>query len=94
MEDYATMLHWFYDPNNHDEAVGMVARFLKRPPVVFADWLFTKKDFYRDLDGRADLGVVAQSIERVQEVGFIKQTIDVSKYADLSLLDAAAKRGR
>jgi hypothetical protein len=27
-------------------------------------------------------------------VGFIKQTIDVSKYADLSLLDEAAKRRR
>ena len=94
MEDYATMLRWFYNANNHDEAVGMVARFLKRPPAVFADWLFTKKDFYRDLDGKPDLSVVAQSIDRVQEVGFIKQTIDVSKYADLSLLDEAAKRGR
>jgi hypothetical protein len=30
MEDYATMLRWFYDANNHDEAVGIVARFLKR----------------------------------------------------------------
>jgi NitT/TauT family transport system substrate-binding protein len=94
MEDYATMLRWFYDANNHDAAVGMVARFLKRPPAVFADWLFTKKDFYRDLDGRPDLGVVAQSIDRAHEVGFIKQTIDVPKYADLSLLDEAAKRGR
>jgi len=27
-------------------------------------------------------------------VGFIKQTIDVSKYADLSLLDEAANRRR
>ena len=94
MEDYATMLHWFYDPNNHDEAVGMVARFLKRPPAVFVDWLFTKKDFYRDLDGRPDLNVVAQSLDRVQEVGFIKQTIDVPRYADLSLLEAAATRRR
>jgi hypothetical protein len=30
----------------------------------------------------------------VQEVGFIKQTIKVSKYADLSLLEEAAKRRR
>jgi NitT/TauT family transport system substrate-binding protein len=94
MEDYATMLRWFYDPNNHDEAVGIVARFLKRQPAVLADWLFTKKDFYRDPDGRPDLGVIQQSIDRVREVGFIKQTIDVSKYADLSLLDEAAKRRR
>src|SRR5262249_24422178 len=94
MEDYATMLRWFYDANNHDAAVGIVARFLKRPPALFADWLFTRKDFYRDLDGKPDLSVVQQSIDRVQEVGFIKQTIDVSKYADLSLLDEAAKRRR
>jgi NitT/TauT family transport system substrate-binding protein len=94
MEDYATMLHWFYDANNHDAAVGIVARFLKQPSARFADWLFTKKDFFRDLDGRPDLGVVQQSIDRAQEVGFIKQTIDVPKYADLSLLDVAAKRRR
>ena len=74
--------------------VGIVARFLKRPPALFADWLFTRKDFYRALDGKPDLSVVQQSIDRVQEVGFIKHTIDVSKYADLSLLDEAAKRRR
>jgi NitT/TauT family transport system substrate-binding protein len=94
MEDYVAMLRWFYDPNNRDEAVGIVARFLKRPPAVFADWLFTKRDFYRALDGRPEVSVVQQSIDRVQEVGFIKQTIDVSKYVDLSLLDEAAKRRR
>ena len=94
MEDYATMLRWFYDPRNHDEAVGMTARFLKRPPALFADWLFTQKDFYRDLDGRPDLGVIQQSVDRVREVGFIKETIDVSKFGDMSLLDEAAKRRR
>src|SRR5438270_10909810 len=46
LEDYATMLRWFYDPANHEEAVGLVARFLKRPPAVLNGWLFTKRDFY------------------------------------------------
>jgi NitT/TauT family transport system substrate-binding protein len=94
LEDYATMLRWFYDPAHHGEAVGMVARFLKRPPAVFEDWLFTKKDFYRDLDGKPDPGVVQQSIDKVHEVGFIKETLDVSTYADLSLLEEAARRRR
>jgi len=94
MEDYAIMLRWFYDPRNHDEAVGMTARFLKRPPALFADWLFTQRDFYRDLDGRPDLGIIQQSVDRVREVGFIKETIDVSKFGDMSLLDEAAKRRR
>src|SRR5262249_2598999 len=94
MEDYATMLRWFYDANNHDEAVGIVARFLKRPPALFADWLFTKKDFYRDLDGKPDLSVVQQSIDRVQEVGFLKQTSGHHKPASRRRTDGAASGRR
>jgi NitT/TauT family transport system substrate-binding protein len=94
LEDYGSMLRWFYDPANHDEAVGITARFLKRPPASLEDWLFTTRDFYRDLDGKPDLEVIQQSIDKAQEVGFIKQTLDVSKYADLSLLEEAAGRRR
>ena len=54
-EDYGAMLHWFYDPANHKEAVEITARFLKQPPALFENWLFTKRDFYRDLDGKPDL---------------------------------------
>jgi NitT/TauT family transport system substrate-binding protein len=92
LEDYGTMLRWFYDPANHEEAVEIVARFLKRPPAVLEDWLFTKKDFYRDLDGKPDLKVIQESIEKVKELGFIKETVDASKYADLSLIEEATRR--
>jgi NitT/TauT family transport system substrate-binding protein len=91
LEDYGTMLRWFYDPANHEEAVEIVARFLKRPPVL-EDWLFTKKDFYRDLDGKPDLKVIQESIEKVKELGFMKETVDASKYADLSLIEEATRR--
>ncbi len=94
LEDYGTMLRWFYDAANHDEAVGITARFLKRPPATLQDWLFTTRDFYRDLDGKPDLNVIQESIDKVQEVGFIKETLEVAKYADLSLLEEAAKRRR
>jgi sulfonate transport system substrate-binding protein len=92
LEDYGTMLRWFYDPANHEEAVGITTHFLKRPPAVLEDWLFTKKDFYRDHDGKPDLNVIQESIDRVKEVGFIKERVDVSKYADLSLLAEATSR--
>jgi sulfonate transport system substrate-binding protein len=88
------MLHWFYDPANRKETVEMTARFLKRPPALFEDWLFTNRDFYRDLDGKADLKVIQDSIDRVKELGFIKETVDASKYADLSLVEEATKRRR
>jgi sulfonate transport system substrate-binding protein len=94
LEDYGTMLRWFYDPANHKEAVGITGRFLKRPPAVLEDWLFTERDFYRDLDGKPDLNVIQKSVDRVKDVGFIKETLDVSKHADLSLLEEASRRHR
>jgi NitT/TauT family transport system substrate-binding protein len=94
LEDYGAILHWYYDPVNHKEAVALTAGFLKRPPAAFESWLFTNRDFHRDLDGKPDLKVVQTSIDRVKELGFIKSTIDVAGYADLSLAEEAAKRRR
>ena len=92
MEDYGAVLRWYYDPANHNEAVALTAGFLKRPPAAFESWLFTNKDFYRDPDGKPDLQVVQSSIDKVKELGFIKETLDVSKHADLTIVDEAAKR--
>jgi sulfonate transport system substrate-binding protein len=94
LEDYGSTLRWFYDPGNHAEAVAITARFLKRPAAMFEDWLFTRKDFYRNLDGKPDLDVIQESINRVREVGFIGETLDVSSYADLTLLEEASRRRR
>jgi sulfonate transport system substrate-binding protein len=94
LEDYGAMLHWFYDPANHKEAVQITARFVKQPPALFENWLFTKRDFYRDLDGKPDLRVIQDSIDKVKELGFIKETIDAAKYADLSLVEQASRRRR
>jgi NitT/TauT family transport system substrate-binding protein len=92
LEDYGSALHWYYDPANHKEAVAMTANFLKRPPAAFDSWIFTKRDFFRDLDGKPDLKVVQASIDKVKQLGFIKETVDVAKHADLSLVEEAAKR--
>jgi sulfonate transport system substrate-binding protein len=94
LEDYGAVLRWLYDPANNKDAVALTAGFLKRPPAAFDGWLFTKRDFYRDLDGKPDLKVVQESIDKVKEVGFIKETIDVPKFADLSLIEEASKRRR
>ena len=94
LEDYGSILRWYYDPANHKEAVALTAGFLKRPPAAFEAWLFTKRDFFRDPDGKPDLKVVQESIDKVKELGFIKETVDVPKYSDLSLVEEAAKRHR
>ncbi len=70
MEDYGRVLRWLYDPANRKEAVALTAGYLKRPPAAFDGWLFTKKDFFRDMDGKPDLKVVQSSIDKVKELGF------------------------
>src|SRR4029079_3769499 len=92
LEDYGSVLRWYYDPANRKEAVALTAGYLKRPPAAFDGWLFTKKDFFRDMNGKPDLKVVQSSIDKAKDLGFIKEPLDVSKYADLSLVEEAAKR--
>src|SRR5262245_33787929 len=64
LKNYPIFLPGSYDANTNDRPSGMLARSLNRPPARFADWLFTRKDFYRDLDGKPDLSFVKQSIDR------------------------------
>jgi len=92
MEDYLRSLRWYLDPANHKEAVQIVANFTKLPPAHFEPWLLTKGDQYRDPDARPNLIAMQHNIEVQKEFGFIPEVIDVNKYADLSLIDAAKTR--
>ena len=91
MEDVLRMQRWYFDPANHAEAVAIVAKITKRPPQML-DWVFTKRDFYRNPNGRPDLAAVAKNLQMEQDLGYLKTTIDVPKYADMSIVDAASKR--
>jgi hypothetical protein len=78
--------------------IGRRARCLNASGVMVSRRVlvafFTKRDFYPDLDGKSGLKVIQESIEKVKELGFIKETIDVSKHADLSLIEEATRRRR
>ncbi|MGH9807456.1 MAG: ABC transporter substrate-binding protein [Terriglobia bacterium] len=92
LEDVQRATHWYLDPKNRAEALGIVARFTKAPVSEFADWLFTQRDFYRDPNARPDLGTLQQNIDLQRKMGFLHADIDVTRYADLSLVDEAARR--
>ena len=91
-EDVQTMLHWYLDPKNRDEGIRIVAAFTKEPSADFADWLFTKSDYYRDPDARPNLTALQNNVDTQRKLGLLNIDIDVKKYADLSLVDEAAKR--
>jgi len=92
LEDELRALRWYSDPANHDEAVQIFAKFNKLPAKLYQDWLFTGEDFYHDPEGRPDLDTLQANIETERSLGFIKAGIDVRRYADLSLVEEAAKR--
>jgi len=91
MEDSLRIVHWYLDPANHKEVMDIAAKITKQPPERF-DWVFTKKDNYRDPNMVPDLKTLQANVDLVKDLGFIKDTVDVSKHADLSLVQEAAKR--
>jgi len=91
MEDMLRIERWFLDPANHAEVMKIAAKVTKQPPERF-DWLFTKRDYYRNPDMIPDLKALQSNINLTHELGFIKAPMDVSKYTDLSLVEEAAKR--
>jgi NitT/TauT family transport system substrate-binding protein len=91
LEDVVRAVRWYDDPNNHEEAVAIVARLNKAPPERMG-WAFTSRDQYRDPNGMPNLDALQKNVEEQKQVGFLKQDIDVKKYSDLSMVEEAAKR--
>jgi sulfonate transport system substrate-binding protein len=91
MEDALRIVHWYLDPANHKEVMEICARITKQPAERFA-WVYTDKDYYRDPNMMPDLGALQRNVDLTRDLGFIKASFDVNKFADLSVLQDAAKR--
>lgn len=91
MEDTIRIVRWYLDPQNQKEAAAIAARITKRPPEQFG-WLFTKADYYRNPDMVPDLKALQSNVNITKDLGFVKDHIDVEKYADLSVAQDALKR--
>ena len=91
-EDYVRGLHWWFDPANRKPALKMIAKFNKRPERAYAKWALTGKDFYRHPYAFPNLEALQRNVDSQKEMGFLKNRIDVQKYADLSFVETAKKR--
>jgi NitT/TauT family transport system substrate-binding protein len=91
MEDAIREVRWYMDPAHHREAVQIVADYTKQKPEEI-DWLFTKKEFYRDPDNLPNLAALQSNLDTQQSLGLLAQKIDIAKYADLSITKEAAAR--
>jgi len=93
MEDLQIGTRWLLDPANRVAALEVVSRVTKQPVANYADWLFTKRDYFHDPAVRPNLAALQNNIAVQKQLGFLKVDVDVAKFADLSLVDEAAKRG-
>jgi sulfonate transport system substrate-binding protein len=91
MEDAVRATRFLTDPKNHDEAVQISSRLIKQPPDHLG-WVFTKETDYSDPNMQPDLASFQRATDLTQANGFVKEKLDVQKYADLSILNDAIKR--
>ncbi len=91
MEDSLRIVRWYLDPANHKEAMEICARITKQPAERYA-WAFTKQDNYRDPNMMPDLAALQRNVDLTRDLGFIGKGFDVTKFADLSVVQDAAKR--
>ena len=92
LEDELRALRWFITPANHDEAVKLLATFSKQPAARYQSWVFTHGDYYRDPSGKPDLAALQENVSLQHKLGFLKSDLSVKKYADLGLVEEAARR--
>src|SRR5260370_27533655 len=83
MEDSLRIVRWYLDPANHKEALEICARLTRQPAERFG-WVFTNKDNYRDANVMPGLAALQRTVELTRDLGFIKASFDVNKFADLS----------
>jgi sulfonate transport system substrate-binding protein len=91
MEDTLRIVQWYLDPKNQQAAAEIAGRVTKQPAERYS-WLFTEKDYYRDPNMIPDIAALQRNVDMTKDLGFVRASIDIKKYTDLSIVEEAAKR--
>lgn len=93
MADLMLATRWFYDPKNRSEALRIASVASKQPVASFEPWMFTKKDYGRDMNLVPDVRGFQASIDQAVQFGLLKAGLSVDPgYLDLSLIQDARKK--
>ena len=91
-EDYVRAWRWFLTPANREEALNIAAKFTKRPRAAY-EWALTRdKDSYRDPYAQVDIKVLQGNLDVMHQMGYLKERLDISKFADPSIAAEARRR--
>ncbi|HXP77013.1 MAG TPA: ABC transporter substrate-binding protein [Stellaceae bacterium] len=92
LEDNMRMRRWMFDPKTRMDAVRQLADATKVPAAQYADWVYTKGDYYYDPHAMVDVGLLQKNVDDMKTAGIIPAAIDVKPYVDLSLAREAQAR--
>lgn len=94
MEDYLRLVRWLHDPKNRVEAAGLIAKVTRIDPKEYEEWVFSREDYFRSLDGEVDIATLQRNIDDLHKYNVLPATFDVKPYVDMSIVGEAAKRLR
>lgn len=92
LEDYVSATRYLLDPAHRKEVIDLVCEVTKQKPELYENWAFTNQDYFRDPSGLPDLKALQTNVDLAKQLGFLKAPIEIANYADLSLVQEAAKR--
>ena len=91
-EDHVRAMRWFTAPENHDEAIRIIAAFIKQPSDS-VKYLFTKDDYFRDPFLFPNVKGIQSMADSSHEVGLAPVKIEIApKYVDTSFVEEAKRR--
>ncbi|SON56689.1 alkanesulfonate transporter substrate-binding subunit [Hartmannibacter diazotrophicus] len=91
-EDHVRAVRWFTNPDNHAEAVKIIAEFMQQPAEGL-QYLFTDADYYRDPYMVPNLDALQKGIDLSIKMGLAPNGIQIQPdHADLSFVEEAKRR--
>jgi ABC-type nitrate/sulfonate/bicarbonate transport system substrate-binding protein len=91
MEDHIRMRHYLFDMKNREAVLALVSKATKQP-VENIDYVFTKRDHWRDPNARADIALLQKNVNDAKTLGLLPDTFDVTHHSDMSIIEDALKR--
>jgi sulfonate transport system substrate-binding protein len=94
LEDNIRMRRWMFDPKTRMDAVKQLSDASKIPVEQYAEWVYTKRDYYYDPNAMVDVERLQKNVDDMKEAGIVPTALKVAPYVDLSLVKEAAARAK
>jgi sulfonate transport system substrate-binding protein len=91
-EDHVRATRWLRDPENREEAIQMIADFVRQPPENLSH-VFTERDYYRDPFMIPNVENLQRGLDLIHELEMVPTRMQLAPdHVDLSFVETAKER--